>query len=147
MTKFYYFPVAEFILFALALVLLGVGFLMGLNPWLSVIMVFFSYGFTMASSCIIKLEKEKLTIIPLSPLQVKKRISMGSITKINSQQSYTFESDLTAEATYPFFRRDYSIEYLDEKNKQKAVSFSISNKAKEKALMTLMQKCITKAYR
>jgi plasmid maintenance system antidote protein VapI len=140
MTKTYYFPFLEFSLLAVAIILVGIGFYKGLNHWLSILFAVFAYALTVGSSYIIRLTNEKIVITPLSPFQLKRSINLDSIIKINSQESYTLESDLTAENTYPLFKKNYCLEYLDKNERKKTVYFSINNKTKEKELMTTLNK-------
>jgi hypothetical protein len=145
MTKTYYFPFLEFSLFLFAIALIGIGlFFMRLNYGLSILFVIFAYALTVGNSCIMRLTDEKIVITPLSPFQFKRSINLDSIIKINSQESYTFESDLTVENTYPLFKKNYRLEYLDKDKKEKTVYFSIGNKMKEKELITAIQNKITK---
>ena len=64
---------------------------------------------------------------------------MDSIIKISSQESYTFESDLTLENIYPLFKRTYCLEYFDKTDKKKVIFFSINNKTKEEKLMEALK--------
>ena len=145
MTKTYYFPFLEFSLLAVTIILIGIGFYEGLNHWLSILFAVFAYVLTVGSSYIIRLTNEKIVITPLSPFQLKRSINLDSIIKINSQESYTLESDLTVENTYPLFKKNYCLEYHDKDDRKKTVYFSINNKVKEKELLTALKNKSAKA--
>jgi hypothetical protein len=138
--RIYYFPFLEFSLFAVAIILISIGFYRGLNHWLSILFAVFAYVLTVGSSYIIRLTSEKIVITPLSPFQLKISINLDSIIKIDSQESYTLESDSTLENTYPLFKKKYCLEYLDKDKRKKTVYFSVNNKVKEKELMAALKK-------
>lgn len=140
MTKTYYFPFLEFSLLAAAVILIGIGFYKGLNHWLCILFTAFAYALTVGNSYIIRLTHEKIVITPLSPLQLKRSINLNSIIKINSQESYTLQSDLAVGNTYPLFKKRYCLEYVDRDERKKTVYFSINNKVKEKELLAALNK-------
>lgn len=139
MTKVHYFPFLELFLFAIALLILGVAFFLDFNLWLIISFVIIAYLVTVGNSYIIKLGNEKLTLLSLGPFLDTHSISLNSIIKINSEESYTLESDVSAVNTYPIFKRKYCVEYLDRRNKTRKVLFSIHSKAKEKKIFDVLK--------
>lgn len=139
MTKVFYFPFLEFSLLAFAIALLGIGVYNGLNPWLCMILTLFAYTQTVARSNILRLTNEQIVIIPLIPFRVKHSINLESVITVYSHQSYTLESDVRTENTYPIFKKRYYLEYLGKDGQKITVYFSINNKQKEKELMSAIK--------
>jgi hypothetical protein len=132
--KIHYVPFLELLLFAVALVLLVFAFVLKFNLWLILVFLPVAYILTLGNAYFIKLKNDELIFFPLSPFLDAHSINVNSIMKINSEESYTLESDVTAESTFPVFKRKYRLEYFDKKGMKRTVLFSIHSMAKARRI-------------
>lgn len=103
--------------------------------WFLIPAVMFAYFMTMRDASVIVLDAERLKINSLNFLVGVHSIPRKSITKINSIQTLQDETYEVYGSPYLTLKRQYELEYLNNKGKKIKVHFSISNRQKEKLIM------------
>lgn len=137
--KINYFPIYEVVTFGIIFSSLTVTlFVSELNIWLILFLMLASYFITLGTSKIIKMNNDSLKIISLNPFFRSHSIKTKSIVKINSSESSTYDTVITAEMYY-IFKKKYDLEYVNEKGKKQEVTFSIYNQKKEKILLEALK--------
>jgi len=139
MPKINYYPLLEFLGFLIALVMLGIALYFGFNIWLILALLLVAYFVTLGNAYVIKLNGSELIFFSLSPFLSSHWISINSIIKINSEESYVLESDVSAENTYPIFRKKYLLEYADKNHEKRVVYFSIHNESQAKRIFQVLK--------
>ncbi len=137
--KIIYFPWAELLLFSLIFFTLVISCIVStFNILISLVIILFSYFFTISQVQVLQLTPKELQIISFNPFNASCKIQIESIVDIESRAKLKYDSTITTEV-YPVFVRTYVVHFTDKNKKRREAFFTVNNKRKETEILTSLR--------
>lgn len=108
--------------------------------WIPLLFAIISYFIFLGGTNIILLTEDKIQIIFLNLIGGQASVKLSKITKIWTTETYAQETTIDFESSFYIFKRNYKIEYTDDKNKKRILNFRISNSKKEVQIMNAINR-------